>query len=421
MIGFFVASLSLWFLLGTSSFPDLPAFIYFSLILLLFAIVVTRCKRVDSLCLAFIGACVVSLIWNDLLLARIDPVFRSWERLFLFVITFGVYSPMIQSEFATKLRNQLFNCFYWMGFAIVVSSLPKISQGVGDLNAGYAGYANTSLTLGMICGFVACCSFARFLTSTTGFRNTLFYAGQATIAFIVMSAAGSRSALLATVMACFAASIATLAVGQRQDRIKGLGALVIIAGAATAVVAASQSMLAKFTNDIDASTAVGILATSRTMEFGNRIAEFLDSPIFGIGFASANFGIIDWRSGGIESATSWLALLSMTGVCGFALFVLIMYRSVMKSFKCFRENSSESQGLSWLGPDIDNGERKQRSLNLAVFSLCCFFIVHLCFEGYILFAGSTDFALVWLVIGLSENDVSDQFKRSIGFKHKPGT
>lgn len=406
MISFLVASLSLWFLVGTSSFIGLPVYAYFSLIFVLFGFLVTHCKKVDSLCLAFIAACLLSLIWNDLMLSRIDPIFKCWERLAFFTLTFGVYSPMMQSEFATKIRKQLFNSFYWMSLLIVGGSLLTIGNGITSLNAGYAGYANTSLTLGLICGFVTCCSFSKLMALETSLRNAIVYGSQATIAVVVMSAAGSRSALLATSLACFATSIASLTTGKGQDRVKGQLGLAFVAIGATTVLLRSQSMIAKITGDLDASEAVGILATSRTIEYGNRIAEFSSSPFFGIGFGNADYGLIKWSTGAIESGTSWLAILSMLGLFGITIFGLVMVRSIVKSFRSYCKSSGELQDTCNLNPETPRNGRNERAMSLAVFTLCCFFFVHLFFEGYAIFAGSTDFALLWLVIGLSENDVS---------------
>ncbi|MDP2455208.1 MULTISPECIES: hypothetical protein [unclassified Kaistella] len=93
---------------------------------------------------------------------------------------------------------------------------------------------------------------------------------------------------------------------------------------------------------------------------------------FSIGF--------DSDSGKVEPGSSWLALLSMTGIAGFILIVFIFLSALIYLFK--NKNDYIISGI--LG------------------SLLLFFMIHMSAEGYILAAGSLLFFYIWLLLGVIE-------------------
>ena len=85
---------------------------------------------------------------------------------------------------------------------------------------------------------------------------------------------------------------------------------------------------------------------SRTELWENRISEFKSSPVCGVGFSAVSLASHDYnpKTGGLEPGSSWLAILSMTGILGLA-FVLYFFIKLILLFakvKCL--------GLYYLWP-----------------------------------------------------------------------
>ena len=116
--------------------------------------------------------------------------------------------------------------------------------------------------------------------------------------------------------------------------------------------------------------------SSRDIAWGQRIDEFKESPIWGIGFATAH-SLEGWKyTGKVETGSGWLAILSQTGLVG-ALFFLIFFRRAA----------------------ITVAEIKEEGGLLILFS--CIFIylcAHSVFEGYIYTAGYCPCMFFWLTL-----------------------
>lgn len=122
---------------------------------------------------------------------------------------------------------------------------------------------------------------------------------------------------------------------------------------------------------------VGSTFNSRESKWGNRIQEFNDNQIFGIGFCAVDIANTeDYNfAGGVEPGSTHLSVLSMTGVAGFIPYVLILFGA----YRCVRRegNIIAKMRISFL---------------LAM-------ITHATFEGYALYAGGFLCLVYWLVIG----------------------
>ena len=126
-------------------------------------------------------------------------------------------------------------------------------------------------------------------------------------------------------------------------------------------------------------TSAGGVFDSRTTKFMARFDEFTNSPIIGVGFSAIDpYGRDGYNkiNGTIEPGSSWLCVLSMTGIIGFVLFVSIVFKS-------------------WI--NVKKSKLKHRLLFMGLLS---FFIVHMIAEGYIYSAGSVMCFIVWLIIGV---------------------
>ena len=114
---------------------------------------------------------------------------------------------------------------------------------------------------------------------------------------------------------------------------------------------------------------------SRSEKVNARWNEFRESPIIGIGFS-----VIDTKydrikvNGAIEPGSSWLGILSMTGIIGFLLFFAIIYRS-------------------WL--IVHNRRLSLYDGLIVVIS------IHMLVEGYVFSAGSLQCIVLWTILGTS--------------------
>lgn len=128
------------------------------------------------------------------------------------------------------------------------------------------------------------------------------------------------------------------------------------------------------------------LFDSRSEKISIRIEEFKSSPIFGIGFSSVDTELDEYSedTGTIEPGSSWFAVLSMTGVIGFILFLIIICQSFKYSFR------DESKYL--------------------VCGLLAFFAIHLLFEGYVFAFNSPLCFIFWIVLGNAFNPGLEQYE-----------
>ena len=131
--------------------------------------------------------------------------------------------------------------------------------------------------------------------------------------------------------------------------------------------------------------AEGSAYSSRENLWRARIMEFKDSPLLGVGFDAIDLNLsatpdgYDKISGMVESGSSWLIILSMTGIIGTILLFPILFGTYRMLW-----NDSSPQAAMLLG-------------------LLTFFFVHMIAEGYIFYGGSMLAFLLWLTIGVSRD------------------
>ena len=109
----------------------------------------------------------------------------------------------------------------------------------------------------------------------------------------------------------------------------------------------------------------------------DRIDDFKSSPIYGVGFTSMkniSRSKINFRTGAVESGSSWFLILGSTGALGLLFFLLSSANNLIPALK----------------------KREKCVLSSCV----CFFLVHSMVEGYIISFGAPLCAIFWLLLGL---------------------
>lgn len=119
--------------------------------------------------------------------------------------------------------------------------------------------------------------------------------------------------------------------------------------------------------------------SSREILWNDRKREFLDSPVYGVGFASQRIVsyAVSLRTGVIEPGTSYGAIFAMTGLLGGLPFMYILLTNILKRPFPRRYGAPVSPAQATL----------------------VFFSLHMVTEGYAFAAGASLGAVFWCSLG----------------------
>ena len=314
----------------------------------------------------------------NLIICSPASFFKTWERLLLFAPLFATVTAAFQSNKIVRFRAQAlkillsicillsffsFFCFF-LGINYFKTDLDN-SDYISNVG-WFAGLYNHSMVLGPMSGISACASMYLFLTK----REKMYLICAIICAGSVMLAA-SRTAFVAMIISMIFLLYKYSA--KKRTFVKYLVSSIFILTVTFPLWSGSLSRMAAKQEIFEEQGRFG----TRTNKWENRIAEFSSSPLIGIGFSSVgeNSGDLDKNSGGVEPGTSWLAVLSMTGIIGF-LFVFSFF------FKAYRINLNSLQRDAPL-----------------LMSLLAFISIHMMGEGYIYAAGNPTCVIAWLIVG----------------------
>lgn len=328
-------------------------------------------------------------------LASPNPVFRSWERYVYFVMLIIAVSPILKGEKAAKFRNSVFKGTSLFCVVIAVVCFFCYFLGINYMRRGwdgsliedylvntagtFSGITSHSMLLGPIAGIsvLVCCYWA--MVTKRWYYWILAILSMGSVLF-----AASRSSLISTLI-----GVVALFFFFQPKMGKAIKRLFIVILLGTISYPMWQSALDGLNEKNKGDIEEGINLDSRKEKWNIRIAEWKDSPIWGIGFVAVSdrddYGA---SSGVIEPGSSWLAVLSMTGLIGFIIFCSIFYRSLKNTLP-------------------------RRTPESALLGGCLILVgVHMIGEGHIFSAGSFLCFLVWLIIGCS-TDYSPELNTSI--------
>lgn len=337
-------------------------------------ILLTKANGFDNLSVCFLGCLAVSI-----LVGAPNPIFKSWYRLGLFACIFICVSPMIMGRNAQKFRRGVFytviiactliSAVSFVGYFAGINYMRSVYDGsvvdyLNNRGGTFGGITSHSMLLGPISGVgaIACLHLALK-------KRRIFWL-LFVMCFGAVLFAASRSALVATLVGCliyFAFSAKKIG--------KNLMILIGITILAIASYPLWDNALAGIEKKNEGSIAEGVRMDSRNQKWEIRMEEWESSPICGIGFCAVSDKDAYTLDGKIEPGSSWLAVLSMTGIIGFVLFCCLYFRACKHV----------------LQPHTSEG-----ALIGAVLVLLG---VHMIAEGHIFSAGSYLCFLVWLAIG----------------------
>ena len=315
-------------------------------------------------------------------ITRPPAVFNSWTRLALFASVFLFASPLLRSQYIGVYRRKILIGI--LGFCVVLGIGSFFcyflginymhSQGgdmISDYQTSYGGFGGLlvqSISLGMVSGFGMLYILYRALKQPKNERKWYFVAIVVLSLTVLLSA--SRTALLSAIT-----GMLVMVYQSNKKNGKFLQVLIVI----LLVGMLTYPLWEDFTTGIESknSTQMELGAYgSRTEKWTARMTEFASSPIVGIGYASVNPSLDIVGVGGvIEPGSSWLAILSMTGIIGFILVIMIL----IKPFQYLRTHPTPYNSL--------------------LLGLMVYICTHMISEGYIFAGGSALCFMAWLIFG----------------------
>lgn len=315
----------------------------------------------------------------NIILCHPDAIFRPWLRFILFILLLIVVSPLAQSPYLRSFRKDMLNLTLWLAAIFSICSFFCYFLGINFMmgsrseynTAGtFAGLFNQSMMLGPIAGISSVfLSYKAYISHTKTTKNLYIAASLACLAAVFFSA--SRSALLCTLI-----GIGVMLLNIMRSGTRFLKFTVLILFVAALTLPIWGGILDGVIQKNEANLAKGSFLTSREEKWNARISEFESSPIIGIGFAAVDPALdVVGLGGTIEPGSSWLAVLSMSGIIGGILFLYVFF----SGYKVCRKMRSDKDAL--------------------LSGLLTLFAVHMIAEGYVFAAGSFLCYLLWLVVG----------------------
>lgn len=315
----------------------------------------------------------------ELLVVHPDDRFHSWERYGLFLTMMMIVSPLLQSSYSREFRLTTLQFFLLIIVIASIGSFFAYLMGINMMSrfgtneyigmAGrFGGLFNHSMLLGPMASLSTLFLFYKGLTT----RRKWFYLLTALSGCAVLFSA-SRGSFIGLV-------VAALFLIYRYSRNKRH--FLKICFSAVVLLALTypiwQDAMSGLEQKQSANIEMGSTLKSRGEKWNNRWEEFVSNPVFGVGFCAINPDSSEFwnhQTGTVEPGSSWLAILSMTGLLGLLLFLWIYCRGFIATL-------TSAQG---------------RGILLSTFLV--FFSIHLISEGYVFATGSPLCILFWLVLG----------------------
>lgn len=366
--------------------PYTPA-LYYCLLAILTAMAILNPARINGMAICFLIACALSIVVGDP-----PSFFKPWLRLGLFaLLLFGIF-PIVSNRKIDRYRKILLK--YVIGICSFVGvtgvfcflagiNYMTIARGAErsiDTVGWFGGLAPHSMMLGP-CGAIGTVTFAwlAIRSKKSKLMSALLW-GCSFLCFCSTMLSASRSASLGAIV-----GFAVLFFVKFRGSITKF---ILVGTLLVTLIVAAFPMYERFAAPVltkqENNELSGGTFASRQDRWDNRISEFESSPVFGVGFASLGeeadkeFNI---ATGGVEPGSSWLAILSMTGLIGIITFLGMFVPTVYGLYKTAVRSPSGSYTV----------------LLIALISI---FAVTMCAEGYILAGGSFFCFVFWLLFGV---------------------
>lgn len=344
----------------------------------LFLLAMSRRFTVNFLLLLFCTVSGLSLILNH-------PVANvmSVLRFSFFCGMLCLLSPLLDSVCIARFRSRLWKSVVVMVQLLVILSLILyIKTALFDGRGRLLLIVQHPILLSFLSGFTAVeVSFRFFSGRKNGSRWAICLDAVALVAAIlVMFWGGSRSTVLAFIIAEIYLFIVF---SDKWKRLRWLLLSIVAAGVLISLIGGDVTFRVK--KKFEIGSAMNSIIFSREQLWKSRLEEFAEHPVLGIGFTNAtrvstiyDNQVVDHLPSDVreEAGSSWLSVLSNTGIIGFSVMAawnLLLFVVVRR-------------------------RRRRGDISASMYGgLLIFMIVCGCFEGWVLYGGSINFFLYWLL------------------------
>jgi len=347
--------------------------------------------------------CIVFLLYLPLniIITNPDPVFQSWSRMCFFALVIFLASPMFIGEYIAGVRKKTLISILFLSLLLSVGSFICYFLGINymtnqfdgsDLSAekymgsagAFGGLTNQSIVLGLFSGISTMYMFYRSICNP---KRKIFYWSCMGVTMLSLLFAASRSGLLSTV-----AGLLVMLYQKNENKVNFIKVLFAIVIGAMLTFPLWESATDGIVKKQEGNQKIEGKYGSRSTKWEARMVEFAGSPVFGVGFAAQDPNGNDSyniKTGTVEPGSSWLCILSMTGIIGFILVLLMLIRPFLYL------------------------KRHPSPYNTLLLGLFVFFMVAFISEGYIFAGGSALCFTAWLVFGCA-NDVKEGYVEDDG-------
>lgn len=387
LLALIMAFVPCWTALG---FFQIPSYVYPIFLVGYFLLFLGWTKRIDG------KFCIILFtIFCSCLLATPLPIFKMWMRFANLSLILMVTTPLLASQKNFQLRMQAFKYLcaffcviafgsficYFLGLNFVMMPwVTNSSNGVIMSPGTFGGLTMHSMLLGPMAALAMIyCSYKVFFPDSNR-KTYVTYIYCALIAEMLLTTllSASRGALGMGVVGV----AVVIFVKYRGHLGKFAGVIGIIFLAASFLLSYNSSFSVGMKQKQQANEEAGGTFASRQYKLQNRIDEFEQNPIFGIG---PNVIAPEHNSdytpfGNIEPGSSWMAVFSMTGLAGACTIAFVLIPTLRNLYVRAKQRGGEYALL---------------------FASLVAFCMHMFVEGYIFSGGSYLCFTFWLTLGLS--------------------
>lgn len=320
---------------------------------------------------------VLIAFWSSLFNGFLDV------RLLVFILVLYLSYPMVTSLRWHLFKKKLLKNFF-LGYAIVTiasliakllgvnNRLLKWSEDEIDLSAVHEFSGFASHPMWVSCAAALCALYFVYLVlnaKTTSKLVKLSYGIMIVISAYIIVISASRSALALT-LGC---TLLMLKWSSKHfGKMLKYTAIFVVGG--ILIFPFLQDNMGSMQQKQDYQNETG--KTSRDEKWGELMAEFDESPIYGVGFAVHGVGS-NKSLGRYETGSGWLAVLGQLGILGFV-FTLVMWGKAITPLRLLRRDK-------WI---------------IMIYCGFIFFTIHSIFEGYMIQCGWYLCLVCWMIVGV---------------------
>jgi len=359
-------------------FVSIPSTLFQILLYSILLIILSRSFfdfHIEWRLLLFIIIAIISIILSD-----VSQKYDAPMRLATWVILVSSVGPLLYNSKLINFRKKLLETTMYIFMIIGGVSFLYWVVGLPHLGRGhFTGITIHSMLLAPIASMGGIYAIYRFFkTKIYNIQKIIFallFMGNTVSVFL----AASRSALAGYIF-----GLIILLFFQKfhhKQLITIMVLIVSILGFLLHEINKSPDKIRKHSNEIVQSMEDRGLQNTRESLWKQRLKEFNDSPVFGVGFASEENKVVNIRkinkSGKIEPGSTYLMILSMTGLAG-VISMLFFFSKILFDKKFWKVTTTkEIYKLAVLG----------------------FFLIHFLAEGYLFASGALMAFVFWTLIG----------------------